>query len=92
MAHTFEFKVTVTVERMSGKFASRDEIADALRDEIGEPYRVYGVGADGMSEYEVVDFQVEDDDSEERIKKLRDRIRHLESEIKLLSARATARR
>lgn len=62
MAHRFEFKVIVTVERVEGKFASRYEIADALRDEIenSQPYGVEGLGADGMSSYEVSDFEVED--------------------------------
>ncbi|QBZ73231.1 hypothetical protein SEA_THERESITA_42 [Microbacterium phage Theresita] len=62
MAHTFEFKVRVVVERTEGKFASRDEIADALRDEIesNQPYSVDGIGADGSSSYEVTEYEVED--------------------------------
>lgn len=62
MAMTFEFKVTVTVERVSGKFASRDEISEALMAELegAEPYGVSGLGADGMSEYETSDFTVEE--------------------------------
>lgn len=62
MAHTFEFKVRVVVERTEGKFASRDEIADALRDELeaNQPYGVDGIGADGSSSYEVTEYEVED--------------------------------
>lgn len=62
MAHTFVFTVTVEVERDSGKFASRDDIAEQLRDELerADPGTVSGVGADGSSEYTVTRFEVED--------------------------------
>jgi hypothetical protein len=62
MAHTFEFIVRVSVDRDSGKFASRDEIAEQLRDAIegADPGSVSGVGADGDSEYSVGDWTVED--------------------------------
>lgn len=62
MAHHFAFTVRVTVERTEGKFAARDEIADALRDELegAQPSEIYGLGADGASTYEVTDFEVED--------------------------------
>jgi hypothetical protein len=62
MAHTFQFLVTVELTREQGKFAARDELADALRDELegGDPGGVYGVGADGSSDYTVDSFTVED--------------------------------
>jgi hypothetical protein len=58
----FTFTVTVEVERVEGKFASRDEIADYLREEIegAIPGEVDGVGADGDSRYDVTDSTVED--------------------------------
>lgn len=61
MSHTLTFKVTVQLDRTEGKFASREELADELvaQIEASEPYGVSGVGADGMSEYEVSDYQVE---------------------------------
>lgn len=61
MAHTFEFKITVTLERTQGKFASRDEMSEALMSELegADPGGVYGIGADGNSDYEVTDFSVE---------------------------------
>jgi hypothetical protein len=56
----FEFTVKVTVERESGKFASRDEIAEELRQaiEYADPGSVSGVGADGDSEYAVTEWEV----------------------------------
>lgn len=62
MAHTFEFKITVTLERSTGKFAARDEMAEAIISELegADPGGVYGIGADGASDYEVTDFQVEE--------------------------------
>ncbi len=62
MAHTFTFTVTVTLERTQGKFASRDEMAESLLSELegADPGGVYGIGADGASDYEVTDFTVEE--------------------------------
>jgi hypothetical protein len=62
MAHRFTFTVTVEVDRESGKFAPRDEIADELiawienADEGG----ISGIGADGDSEYTVTSWDVEE--------------------------------
>lgn len=55
MAHTFT--IEVTVERVAGKFAPRDEIADALATAV-EDADLYGLGADGESEYNVEDVSV----------------------------------
>lgn len=62
MAHTFTFTVTVTLERTAGKFAARDEMAEAILAELegADPGGVYGIGADGASDYDVVDFTVEE--------------------------------
>jgi hypothetical protein len=60
MAHTFTFTVRVELSRESGKFASRDEMAEALRDELEGPGSVYGIGADGDSTYTVESWDVED--------------------------------
>lgn len=61
MAHRFKFEVEVTVERTTGKFASREELADAIRDmlENADEGSIYSVGADGDSEYETTEWQVE---------------------------------
>lgn len=55
--------VEVEVERVQGKFAARDEIVEALLSELemANPGSISGVGADGMSEYEVVSFEVEEE-------------------------------
>jgi protein involved in ribonucleotide reduction len=56
----FEFNVAVEVERESGKFASRDEIAEQLTEWLEEANgaQVFGVGADGNSEYNVINWDV----------------------------------
>ncbi len=60
MAHTFTFTVTVTLERESGKFAPRDEMADELISwlENADEGSVSGIGADGDSEYTVTSWEV----------------------------------
>jgi hypothetical protein len=60
----FEFKVSVEVERESGKFASRDEIAEELRTALADadPGQVSGVGADGDSYYNTIEWEVNDGD------------------------------
>ena len=58
----FEFRVVVEVERESGKFASRDEVAESLREQLegAGVDEVSGVGADGDTVYNVTDFSVEE--------------------------------
>ncbi|MFD5864377.1 hypothetical protein ACFWGP_05460 [Agromyces sp. NPDC127015] len=62
MAHRFTFTVTVEVERTTGKFAARDEMADAIREELegSDPGGLYGLGADGESEYDVTSWEVDE--------------------------------
>lgn len=58
-----EFTVTVEVSRVSGKFATRDEITDALREGIEQGANdadVYGLGPDGESEYQIDDVNIEE--------------------------------
>lgn len=59
MAHTFTFTVTAVVERSEGKFASRDELADQIRESIesADPGSLYG---DNGSQYDVTEWTVED--------------------------------
>lgn len=57
MAMRFSFTVDVEVERIQGKFATRDEIADAIRSALEDAEHnidVTSIGPDGDSEYEVV--------------------------------------
>lgn len=57
----FRFEVEVEVERISGKFAPKADIADALLSEIEEAVNaadVSGCDVDGESEYEVVTTEV----------------------------------
>lgn len=62
MTHTLRFTVTVELERESGKFASRDEMAEQIRDELEgvDPGELSGLGADGESVYRVESWEVED--------------------------------
>jgi hypothetical protein len=56
MAHRFTVILEVEVERTEGKFASRDEIAEAIQEALanaGEGESLSGIGADGNSEYEI---------------------------------------
>ena len=56
-----KFTVEAEVERISGKFASKDEIEGEIQQALDEanPGSVSGVGADGDSEYEVNDWTVQ---------------------------------
>src|SRR3990172_3663044 len=59
---TLEFGVHVNVQRVSGKFVSRDDIADAILEALDQAISdldLAGLGADGDSEYEVVEANVE---------------------------------
>jgi hypothetical protein len=62
MAHVLKFTVTVTLDRESGKFAPRDDMAEALISELegADPGYVSGIGADGDSEYVVSSWEVEE--------------------------------
>lgn len=63
MAHHFSFTVNVTVERTEGKFASRDELEEAIMSslEYANEGSIDGVGNDGNSNYEIVDWEVSAD-------------------------------
>lgn len=56
----FKLTVEIEVERIEGKFASRDEIEEQLIEalESADPGSVDGVGADGASTYETVAWEV----------------------------------
>lgn len=62
-------RVTITVEveleRISGKFASKSDVVDQLIDELerSQPSDVSGIGADGDSAYEIVDWAVSSPDA-----------------------------
>lgn len=57
-----KFTVEVEVQHISGKFAAKDDIAEAILEEIegaASGADVSGHDADGGSEYEIVDVTVE---------------------------------
>lgn len=62
MSHKFTIQVTIELERESGKFASRDEMAEALVDAIdsSDPGSLDGLGADGESTYTITDWTSEE--------------------------------
>jgi hypothetical protein len=56
----FLFEIEADVQRIEGKFATRDEIAEQIQgwlDNANEGL-IDGVGADGASSYEVIDWSV----------------------------------
>ncbi len=70
LSHRFTFLVEVEVERMEGKFASRDELADWLLEAIeGSDPGSFSGGQDGTSEYETVSFEVTEQEQEKRSRK-----------------------
>lgn len=62
MAHHFTFTVHVELERESGKFATREEMAEQLLDwlENADQGTLDGIGADGDSTYETTNWEVEE--------------------------------
>lgn len=63
MTMRFEYHAYVEVERVSGKFASRDEIGEAVREAMQDAIDeldLSWLGADGDSEYEVVNSTVDE--------------------------------
>lgn len=55
-----KFIIDVEVERVQGKFASKDEIVEAIVGmlEGADEGSVEGIGADGDSEYEIISWEV----------------------------------
>lgn len=60
MSHKFTITLHVELERSEGKFASRDDMEEALTEEIesADPGYLYGLGVNGESSYEVVSWEV----------------------------------
>lgn len=60
MSHTIKLTVTIELERIEGKFASRDEMTEALIDELEgmDPGEIYGLGADGDTSYSIANWEV----------------------------------
>lgn len=59
----FEFSVDVDIERVEGKFVSRDELREIVSDALSEALDgldLDGLGADGTSTYEVVESNVDE--------------------------------
>lgn len=63
-----KFVVEVEVERISGKFAGKDEVAAEIEQWLSDADygQVSGVGADGDSEYETIAFDVSWEEGSER--------------------------
>jgi hypothetical protein len=68
MSHRLVFQVEVELEREEGKFASRDEMAEAIIEwlESANEQSVDGIGADGESTYEVTVWEVAVVDEQKR--------------------------
>lgn len=65
MAHKFKIVTEVVVERTEGLFAARDEMAEVLIEwiENANEETLSGLGSDGTSEYEVLEWNVEEVES-----------------------------
>ena len=68
MASNFTFEVQVSIERVQGKFATREELAEQVLGwlENCNEGTISGVGSDGDSEYEVQDFEVQEIEQQKR--------------------------
>lgn len=64
MSSRFRFVVEVELERVEGKFAGRDEMSDAIQNALDDanPSSVDGIGSDGTSNYEVVGWDVNEEE------------------------------
>lgn len=62
MAQKFTFTLSVEVALTEGKFASREEIAQAVKNEIitAEPLSLFGFGTDRGSVYKVKRWEIEE--------------------------------
>jgi hypothetical protein len=56
---SFSFTVNVTAEKTSGKFTSKDELADEIRDAI-EQADPGSIDPTGEGEYEITEWEVVD--------------------------------
>jgi hypothetical protein len=68
----FDFNVSLDIERITGKFVSKDEIADIIQealDSVINDIDLQGIGDSGESEYEVTDFGVERQEAAPKAKK-----------------------
>lgn len=55
----FQFTIDVEVQRTEGKFATRDEIDEAIVAELEQTQpSLDGLGPDGTTEYEIIDWSV----------------------------------
>ena len=54
-------RIEAEVERAKGVFAPKDEIRDALLDAVmvADPGTLYGLGANGDTDYEITNWEVE---------------------------------
>jgi hypothetical protein len=58
----FRYTVEVEVERIEGKFATADEIAERIMgtlEEAESSFDLEGIGPDGETNYEVISFSVD---------------------------------
>lgn len=62
MGNHAEFRIKVDWEKTGGKFAPREEIVDAIREELesANPGNIDSIGADGDSDYEITEWEVDE--------------------------------
>jgi len=69
----FVFTVEVEVERVEGKFASRDEISEQIFEALqsADPSSIDGVGSEGTSSYEVAGWEVTEEEPPKPVRRPR---------------------
>lgn len=68
----FTFNIEIDIERITGKFASRDEISGLIFDEISsaiDNLDLSSCGPDSASEYEISHYDVEEQEQPKPVKK-----------------------
>lgn len=65
----FTYTVEVDVERVQGKFTTRDEISEAIitaLEQVQSDIDLDSLGPDSNSEYEVTDFSINEEEQAKR--------------------------
>jgi hypothetical protein len=62
MTHRIELRVSIDLDHIEGKFASREAMIESLVDELegAEPSTIDGLGEDGMTSYTVSSWGIEE--------------------------------
>lgn len=67
----FSYVVEVEVDRVEGKFASREEVAEQIQEALdnADPGSIDGIGSDGTSSYEVQSWDVQEQEQPKPVRR-----------------------